>query len=148
MTYVEALHGALCYGWMEGRKQLRQPQSWLQQFKPRKPKSRWSHLHAENAERLIKAGRMKAAGLREVKAAVADGRWGLAYHPPGSAKIPPELLDALAKDPRAQAAFRGLSKAEVYAVAYRLQSARNAKVRAGRLRSILAMLAKSVRPLR
>jgi uncharacterized protein YdeI (YjbR/CyaY-like superfamily) len=133
---------------MEGRKKLKDQQSWLQQFKPRSPSSRWSRLHAENAERLIKAGRMKAPGLREIRAAKADGRWRLAYDPPGSAKVPAELLEALAKNLAAQAAFKALSRADTYAVAYRLQAARDPRIRAQRLRAILGLLAKGIRPLR
>jgi uncharacterized protein YdeI (YjbR/CyaY-like superfamily) len=123
-------------------------QGWLQQFKPRSARSRWSRLHAENAERLINGGRMKPAGLKEIKAAKADGRWALAYNPPGSAKIPTDLLAGLAGQGEAHAFFKSLSKADTYAIAYRLQAARDPKIRAQRLRSILALLAKGVRPLR
>jgi uncharacterized protein YdeI (YjbR/CyaY-like superfamily) len=146
ITHVEALHGALCYGWVDGQKKLTDDVSWLQHFKPRPPRSRWSRLHTENAERLIKAGRMTPAGLKQVKAAKRDGRWRWAYDPPGSAKIPVDLLQQLAKAPASRAFFESLGKADSYAIAYRLQSARDPQIRARRLRAILSMLARSRRP--
>ena len=147
LSYVEALHGALCYGWVDGQKKLSTELSWSQQFKPRPPKRRWSRLHTENAERLIKAGRMKPAGLKEVRAAKRDGRWTGAYDPPGSAKVPVDLLRELGRDERLRAKFESLTKAQIYAIAYRLQSARNPEIRAGRLRSILGTLVKGKRSL-
>lgn len=147
LSYVEALHGALCYGWVDGQKKLSTELSWSQQFKPRPPKRRWSRLHTENAERLIKAGRMKPAGLKEVRAAKRDGRWTGAYDPPGSAKVPVDLLRALDRDERLRAKFESLGKAQTYAIAYRLQNARNERVRASRLRFILDALAQGKRTL-
>jgi uncharacterized protein YdeI (YjbR/CyaY-like superfamily) len=148
LTYVQALHGALCYGWVDGRKRMIDESSWLQEFKPRPPKRRWSRLHTENAERLIKAGRMQAAGLKQVRAAKRDGRWRWAYHPPGSAKIPMDLLQGLDRDERARALFESLSRAESYAVAYKLQAARDPQVRARLLKDILKRLFKGLKPLR
>jgi uncharacterized protein YdeI (YjbR/CyaY-like superfamily) len=145
LTYVRALHEALCYGWMDGSRRPGAQLSWLQQFKPRGPRSRWSRLQAENAERLIKAGRMRPAGMRQVLAAQADGRWRGAYHPPGSARLPADLLKALAQDATARAFFAGLPKAAHYALAYRLQSAHNAVLRARRLGRILKRLAQGRR---
>jgi uncharacterized protein YdeI (YjbR/CyaY-like superfamily) len=147
LTYVQALHGALSFGWMEGPRKQGPQHTWLQQFKPRGSRSRWSRLHAINAERLVKAGRMRPPGLKAIKTAKADGRWAAAYDPPGSAKVPPDLLQALAKDPFARAYFNTLGKADLYAIAYRLQQARVPWVRAQRLRRILSQLAKGVRPL-
>jgi len=147
MSHIEALHGALCYGWVDGPKKMTGHLWWLQRFVPRSPRSRWSRLHAENAERLIQASRMRPPGLKEVKAAKSDGRWRLAYDPPGSAKIPRDLLEALAGKPGAEAFFKSLSRADSYAIAYRLQAARDPKLRARRLRSILTLLAKGIRPL-
>ncbi len=112
ITYVEALHGALCYGWVDGQKKLQDDLVWLQHFKPRPPRGRWSRLQTENAERLIKAARMTPAGLKEVRAAKRDGRWRLAYDPPGSAKIPLDLLQPLSKNVDAMAFFESLGKAD------------------------------------
>jgi uncharacterized protein YdeI (YjbR/CyaY-like superfamily) len=55
----------LCVGWIDGVRRSRDAESYEQRFTPRKPRSYWSHVNIGHARRLVKAGRMKAAGLRE-----------------------------------------------------------------------------------
>src|SRR6185295_21955 len=71
VTYAEALDVALCYGWIDSQKRPKDALSWLQRFGPRRARSGWSRINTRHAERLIKAGKMKPAGLREVEAAKA-----------------------------------------------------------------------------
>ena len=47
---------------------------------------------------LIAAGRMAPAGLAEVDAAKADGRWDAAYAPQSTAGVPDDLAAALDAD--------------------------------------------------
>jgi uncharacterized protein YdeI (YjbR/CyaY-like superfamily) len=65
ITYHEALDEALCVGWIDGVRRSRDADSYEQRFTPRRPKSYWSQINIGHARRLIAAGRMKAAGLRE-----------------------------------------------------------------------------------
>jgi uncharacterized protein YdeI (YjbR/CyaY-like superfamily) len=65
ITYHEALDEALCVGWIDGVRRSLGPDSYVQRFTPRRPKSYWSQINIGHARRLIAAGRMKAAGLRE-----------------------------------------------------------------------------------
>jgi uncharacterized protein YdeI (YjbR/CyaY-like superfamily) len=79
VTYAEALDEALCFGWIDGQKQLHDKASWRQRFSPRRPKSKWSKINTQHAERLIEAGRMQEAGMSAIEAAKKDGRWTAAY---------------------------------------------------------------------
>jgi uncharacterized protein YdeI (YjbR/CyaY-like superfamily) len=142
VTYAQALEGALCYGWIDSQKRPKDAHSWLQKFGPRRAGSGWSRINTIAAEALIKAARMKPAGLREVTAAKKDGRWKRAYDSPSAATIPTDFLAELAKDKKAQSFFEGLNRANLYAIAYRLQTAKKAETREKRMRSILAMLAR------
>lgn len=142
VNYTEALDAALCYGWIDSRKAPGDAQSWLQRFTPRRPKSGWSRINTEKVERLIQKGRMKAAGLREAEAAKADGRWQRAYDSHRRAVLPADFLRELAKNKTAQSFFEGLSKANTYAIAYRLQTAKRPETRQKRMAFILAMLAR------
>lgn len=142
VTYAEALDSALCYGWIDSHKRPKDARSWLQRFGPRRARSGWSSINTRNAERLIEAGRMKPAGLREVEAARKDGRWQGAYDSPSAAVIPEDFRKELSGNRKAQAFFEGLSKANTYAIAYRLQTAKKPETREKRMRSILAMLAR------
>ena len=92
VTYAEALDEALCFGWIDGQKLPLDARSWLQKFTPRRSKSRWSKRNTLHVARLIQAGRMGSAGLKEVEAAKADGRWAAAYEPSASATVPPEFM--------------------------------------------------------
>src|SRR5690348_6659318 len=69
VSYAEALDVALCYGWIDGQKKPCDDQFWLQKFTPRRAKSIWSRVNTEHAARLIEAGRMRPAGLKEIEAA-------------------------------------------------------------------------------
>jgi uncharacterized protein YdeI (YjbR/CyaY-like superfamily) len=141
VTYAEALDVALCYGWIDSQKCPMDDASWLQRFGPRRPRGGWSRINTRHAERLIAAGRMKPGGLVEIEAARRDGRWQRAYDSPSASTVPPDFLSALAKDKKAQSFFEGLSRANVYAIAYRLQTAKKPETREKRMRAILAMLA-------
>ena len=64
ITYHEALDEALCVGWIDGVRRSRDDESYEQRFTPRKPRSYWSLVNIGRARALIKAKRMKPAGLR------------------------------------------------------------------------------------
>lgn len=140
VTYDQALDVALCYGWIDGQLKSYDAESYIQKFTPRRTRSNWSKRNTEHVARLIKSGEMRAAGLREVEAAKADGRWAAAYDAPSQATLPQDFLRELKKDATAYAYFKTLSKANVYAIAYRLQTAKKPETRERRMKQILLML--------
>jgi uncharacterized protein YdeI (YjbR/CyaY-like superfamily) len=140
VTYAQALDVALCYGWIDSQKQPKDSRSWLQRFGPRRARSGWSRINTAHAERLVKAGRMRPAGLEQIAAAKRDGRWQRAYDSPSAATVPADFLEALSKNRKAEAFFEGLNKANTYAIAYRLQTAKKLETREKRKQVILAML--------
>jgi uncharacterized protein YdeI (YjbR/CyaY-like superfamily) len=142
VSYAEALDQALCYGWIDGQKLPGDKQSWLQTFTPRRPKSGWSKKNTEHAERLIRSGEMMAAGLKEVEAAKADGRWQAAYDSFGTAAIPEDFLKRLAGNKKAKAFFATLNKTNLYSIAYRLQTAKKPETRDKRIEAIIEKLAR------
>ena len=142
VTYAEALDEALCYGWIDGQLEKYDEKSWLRKFTPRRSKSVWSKRNIEHVKRLTGAGKMKPSGLMEVEAAQADGRWARAYDSPRAMRIPEDFLQELSKDKKAQAFFTTLNKANTYAIAWRLQTAKKPETRAQRMKAFLAMLKK------
>ena len=141
ITYAEALDEALCFGWIDARKKPLDKASWLQRFCPRRPKGNWSKINIQHAERLIQAGRMTPSGLKEVEAAKEDGRWAGAYDSQSNAEPPPDFLRELAKNPDAEAFFLTLNRANLYAIVYRLQTAKRPETREKRMVAIIEMLA-------
>jgi uncharacterized protein YdeI (YjbR/CyaY-like superfamily) len=140
VTYAEALELALCFGWIDSQKRGLDERHFLQRFTPRRPRGRWSKINREKAEVLIAAGRMRPAGLAEVEAAKADGRWEAAYEGQRSAKIPPDLQRELDGNPAAREFFASLDSANRYAIVYRLEEAKKPETRERRLRKFVAML--------
>jgi uncharacterized protein YdeI (YjbR/CyaY-like superfamily) len=96
----------------------------------------------ELAERLIREGRMKQAGMAAVEQARADGRWEAAYAGSATIEVPDDLAEALAADPKAAAMFEVLTKQNRYAILYRLATARRPDTRSRRLAAFVEMLAR------
>jgi uncharacterized protein YdeI (YjbR/CyaY-like superfamily) len=142
ITYAEALDEALCFGWIDGKKEPHDEAPWRQRFTRRRAKSGWSKINTQHAERLMAAKRMKPAGTSEVEAAKKDGRWQAAYDSPSTAAVPPDFLAEVRKDQRALEFFESLNKANRYAIAYRLQTAKKPETRAKRLHAFVEMMKK------
>lgn len=140
ITYQEALDEALCFGWIDGQKKKYDEQSFLQKFTPRRARSIWSKRNREHVARLVKEKRMRPAGLKEVEAAKKDGRWESAYDSPKNMQMPEDFLKELKKDRKAYDFFLTLNRANTYAIAWRLQTAKKPETRAKRMNTILSMM--------
>lgn len=75
ITVQEALEVALCFGWIDSVRRAHDERYFLQRYSPRTKRSNWSAINRAKAEALIAAGRMRPAGLAQIEAAKADGRW-------------------------------------------------------------------------
>jgi uncharacterized protein YdeI (YjbR/CyaY-like superfamily) len=142
ISYAEALDVALCYGWIDGQKQVFDEKAWLQKFCPRREKSIWSKINIGHVERLIKEGRMGPAGLNAVEKAKANGSWEKAYDSPSKMTIPEDFLKELSKNKKAEAFFMGLNKTNLFFIGFRLQTAKKQETRERRMKEIIEMLAK------
>jgi uncharacterized protein YdeI (YjbR/CyaY-like superfamily) len=140
ITYAEALDVALCYGWIDGVKNTYDKKSWLQRFTPRRARSKWSKNNTGHVERLIKEKRMQPAGLVQIEAAKKDGRWEAAYGSQKNIEPPTDFLKELSKNMKAKTFFESLNKANVYAIVYRLTTAKKPETRERRMTQILEMM--------
>jgi uncharacterized protein YdeI (YjbR/CyaY-like superfamily) len=142
VTYSQALEVALLFGWIDGQKQKCDDSFWLQKFTPRGPKSRWSQANRATAMRLMKEGRLRAAGLAAIESAKSDGRWAAAYEPQSRATVPPDLQSALAANLVARKFFDALDGHNRYAILYRVNDAKKPETRAKRIATYVQMLAR------
>ncbi|HEU4808157.1 MAG TPA: hypothetical protein VFT01_07825 [Homoserinimonas sp.] len=78
ISYAEALDEALCFGWIDGQASSLDDDFFLQAFTPRRKRSPWSQRNRDHVARLTAEGRMQPAGVAQVDAAKADGRWDAA----------------------------------------------------------------------
>ena len=140
VTYAEALDLALCFGWIDSQKR-----GFDERPLP-------ATVHAAPAARQVVAdqprqgrsadrrGKHRPAGLAEVEAAKADGRWEAAYEGQRTAKVPADLQRELDANPAAREFFAGLDGANRYAILYRLDKAKKPETRERRLHKFVAML--------
>ena len=140
VSYAEAVEEALCYGWIDSLLQKYDEVSYPQKFSPRRPKSLWSKRNIEHVTRLSKEGRMQPAGKREMEAARTDGRWKVAYDSSGTMEVPTDFLKELSKNKKAKKFFETLNRANIYAIAWRLQTAKRPETRSRRMKVLLEML--------
>ena len=141
-TYAEALDQALCFGWIDGQKLPLDGISWVQKFTPRRSKSGWSKRNITHVNRLIQADQMTPAGLKQVEAVKVDGRWAAVYDSPANATVPPEFMKEVARNTKAKQFFSTLNRANLYAIAYRLQTAKRSETKSKRMKLIIEMLAR------
>jgi uncharacterized protein YdeI (YjbR/CyaY-like superfamily) len=142
VSQAEALDEAVCFGWIDGQVGRYDEHFYLQRFTPRRPRSKWSAINRDRAERLTAEGRMKPAGLREYQAAEADGRLADAYEPQSRATVPADFQAALDKHPEARDFFLTLTGSDRYAFLYRLHHVKDPRRRADRIAGYIARLSK------
>ena len=140
VSYVEAIDVALCYGWIDGKKDKYDESSWLQRFTRRGPKSIWSKINREKATNLISGGHMKLAGLAAIQSAKDDGRWIGAYDSHSTATVPDDFQAELDKSPEASEFFDALNRTNRYAILFRIQTAKKSETREKRIQQFIQML--------
>jgi len=140
LNHAEALEEALCFGWIDGQVGRLDEHFYLIRFTPRRAKSVWSQINREKATQLMAQGRMQPAGLDQVEAAKADGRWENAYAPQSRATVPDDFQQALAASPKAQAFFATLTGSTRYAFLYRLHQVKDPARRARRVADYVELL--------
>lgn len=140
LTKSDAIDAALCHGWIDGQLDKYDDTHWLVRFTPRKGRSKWSQVNRRRATELLAEGRMRKAGIAQIEAAKADGRWATAYAPASAAEIPADLQDALNANPQAAKFFATLKGANRYAILYRIGAVKRPETRARKIADYVAML--------
>lgn len=140
VTYAELVESCLCFGWIDGRSNRLDERFYLQRLTPRRARSVWSQKNVDAVEALIRAGRMRPAGLAAVDAARADGRWERAYAGSKDITVPDDLAAALDADPKVRAEFESLDGANRYAILWRVHTAATPATRARRITAAVDLL--------
>lgn len=140
VNYGEALEEALCYGWIDSQTKSLDDKYYLQKFSPRRARSVWSKINVGKIEKLMAEGKMQPAGLAQVEAAKADGRWEAAYHSPANIVMSEDFAKALDKNKKAKEFYETLSKGNKYAILWRLQQAKRPETRERNIKKFIDML--------
>ncbi len=140
VSWNDVVIESLCWGWIDSVKKSLDESAYLQRITPRKKTSNWSKRNTEHAEKLILDGRMRKAGLVHITAAKGDGRWDNAYAPSSEMRVPENFLEALENNTKAKAFYTSLNKSNLYAIVYRLTTAKKPETRQKRFDQIISML--------
>ncbi len=101
VRHQEAVEEALCFGWIDGRLKKIDDERYKLRYSPRRPNSPWSRINREKAEKLIRSGRMTAAGLARIEEAKKAGTWQRAYTNRTRERMPSDLKAALLENGQA-----------------------------------------------
>lgn len=142
VNYQEALRVALCYGWIDGLVNKLDEKYYIQKFTPRRARSIWSKRNVGIVEELIAEGKMKPPGFKAIEEAKSDGRWAAAYDSPGNMTVPEYFIDELKKHSQAYNFFQTLNKTNLFAIGFRLQTAKKPETRDKRMKEIIEMLSR------
>lgn len=137
---TDVLDPLLCYGWITGPAKKGTKGYVLWWICPRRKKSLWSEINKSHAERLIRNGKMKPSGMKEVEEAKKDGRWKRAYAPQSTAKLPADFLKRVNGNKQAKDFLKTLNRVNTYAIIFRLHNTKDEKKRAEKIDKIIKML--------
>lgn len=140
VSYDDAVEEALCFGWIDGIIRKLDVGRAYQLYTPRRPRSTWSGLNKQRIARLEAAGLLAEAGLREVRAAQADGRWD-GLNEVEALVVPPDLAAALAAAPPAADRWAGFNASSRKGILGWLHQAKRPATRAARIATIARMAA-------
>jgi uncharacterized protein YdeI (YjbR/CyaY-like superfamily) len=141
VDWTDCVVACIAWGWIDGQRKSLDAVSFLQRMTPRRPKSNWSKKNIEHAERLVAQGRMQPSGLVHVEAARQDGRWEQAYAGSADMVIPDDFLEELTKNAAATRFYATLDRRNLFAIYYRIHTAKRVETRQKRIADIIARLA-------
>jgi uncharacterized protein YdeI (YjbR/CyaY-like superfamily) len=133
----EAIEEALCFGWIDGLLRKLDETRYMVRYTPRRPNSVWSVSNIQRVERLIRDGRMTAAGLQKIAEAKENGQWEAAIRREQVDIIPPDLEEALRQRRGALAAYRALPASRKKRYIYWLQTAKRPATQQRRIEKIV-----------
>ncbi len=149
VTYEEALQEALCFGWIDSLVRSLDEERYAQKYTPRNLKSIWSAANKARVSKLIAEGRMSPPGLAKIEAAKRNGSWDRLNDIDRigrGAAVPPDLLEALGKVPRARALFEGRPPSEKKLWTFWILTAKRPETRARRIAETVQRVLAGRRP--
>jgi uncharacterized protein YdeI (YjbR/CyaY-like superfamily) len=132
VPYSEVVDEALCFGWVDSLPRKLDAERTMLLLSPRKARSSWSKVNKEKAERLIREGRMHAAGLAKISEGKRGGGWDR-LNDVDALIVPDDLAAALKAHPPAQTQWASFPKSARRGILEWIQQARRSETRAKRI---------------
>jgi len=140
ISYDAAVEEALCFGWIDSIIRRIDDEKFERKFTPRTGKSRWSRLNRQRACRMIKEGKMTAAGLVMILEAKKNGEWFKNVSIEKKFRIPSFMREALAANRKALNNFNKLARSYKRQYVGWISSAKKEETRQRRLEEALRLL--------
>lgn len=144
VQYEEAVEEALCFGWIDSVPNKRDEKSRYQYFSKRKPKSNWSQLNRQRAERMIAAGLMRPAGQAMIDLAKKTGTWE-ALVEVQEAVIPDDLMKLFKSNRTAYKNFLAFAPSSKRGILEWILNAKRPETRQKRLEETVNLAAKNLK---
>lgn len=138
MTWAQSVEAALRHGWIDGVRHSLGEVSYTIRFTPRKPGSHWSAVNVKIAKRLLKEGRMTAAGKAAFASRRADRTARGPYEQRTAARLGPAETKRFKADAKAWAWFTSAAPSYQRTCAWWIQSAKRPETRRRRLELVMA----------
>jgi uncharacterized protein YdeI (YjbR/CyaY-like superfamily) len=142
ISYDEAVEEALCFGWIDSIVKRIDEEKFAQKFTPRRDWTKWSALNKGRLRKLIREGRMTAAGLAKLDPATL-GEEAQAKRSKGDADIPRFVKQALMASPKAWENFGNLTPSRRRSYLRMIMDPRKEETRERRLREVISLLEQS-----
>jgi uncharacterized protein YdeI (YjbR/CyaY-like superfamily) len=141
IPYEDAVEEALCFGWIDSIIRRMDANRYSRKFTPRKPGSRWSALNKRRAEKMIREGRMTAAGLvRRGDSGPGDDYGRTPESKERDLVIPGYFKKALLDNPKAWIYFRALAPSYRRGYLLWIKAAKTEETRKRRLAEAVRLL--------
>ncbi|QFU90153.1 YdeI family protein [Amycolatopsis sp. YIM 10] len=144
LTHEQAVEEALCFGWIDSKSVKRDDHSRYQRFSPRNPKSAWSRINRERAERLIEQGRMTHHGQALIDLAKRTGTWTLLADADNGI-IPGDLRARFDHHPRAFANYQAFPPSSQRRILAWILTAKRPETRQQRIDRTVELAAANIR---
>ncbi|HTX89610.1 MAG TPA: YdeI/OmpD-associated family protein [Anaerolineales bacterium] len=141
ISYEDSLEEALCFGWVDSLIQKIDEEKYARKFTPRKLGSKWSELNKHLVAKLVKEGRMTAAGLDKVEFPLEEAKAERPKRP--ALPLPDWLRAGLMTSPTAWENFQKLAPSHQRNYIGWISDAKKEETRQRRLQTAIAKLEKN-----
>jgi uncharacterized protein YdeI (YjbR/CyaY-like superfamily) len=150
MSWSEAVDQALCFGWIDGRANGIDEDSYMQRFTPRRPGSNWSKINIAKVAKLTEEGMMRPAGLKAFEARKEDRTGVYSFEQGEDAKLPEDYEQRIRANPGASEYWGARPPGYRRTATHWVMSAKREETRERRLNQLIEDCASGqhIKPLR
>jgi uncharacterized protein YdeI (YjbR/CyaY-like superfamily) len=144
ISYDEIVDELICFGWVDSLPRKLDDQRTMLRISPRNPKSNWSGVNKKRVERLSKAGKMEASGLKMIEIAKTNGTWDF-LNDVEQLIIPPDLEAAFKTNDKARYYYNRFPDSSKRGILEGIKNAKQASTRKKRIRETIVKAAENIK---